>query len=114
MMTNLFVLYQGILQRLFRSQILTMGIVYMALSLTFLVLFRSFKIALIGITPNLLALVAVLGVMGWLRIPLDFMTITIASIAMGIAVNFTLLPVLLNRFVRESSHHHVGRKPLDE
>ncbi len=87
LLSNLFVLYQDILQRLFRSQILTMGIVYAGLSFTLLVLFRSFKIALIGVVPNMLAVAVVLGAMGWLRIPLDLMTITIASVAMGIAIN---------------------------
>ncbi|MEX1033923.1 MAG: MMPL family transporter [Cellvibrionaceae bacterium] len=89
-LTNLFVLYQDILQRLFRSQILALGFVYIALTLTFFAVFRSFRVALVGIAPNILSTVTVLGVMGWLRIPLDLMTITIASIAMGIAVDDTI------------------------
>jgi uncharacterized protein len=90
LLTNLFILYQDVLQRLFRSQILTLGLVYAVLSLTFLAIFRSMTIAFIGITPNILSTLAVLGVMGWLKIPLDLMTITIASIAMGIAVDSTI------------------------
>lgn len=86
-LTGLFVLYQDILQRLFHSQILAMGIVFIALMATFYLLFRSLPAALAGITPNVFATVLVLGVMGWLKIPLDIMTITIASIAMGIAVD---------------------------
>lgn len=89
-LTNLFVLYQDILQRLFRSQILTMGFVFGALSLAFLAIFRSLKIALIALAPNLLAVAVVLGLMGWLDIELDLMTITIAAIAMGIAVDDTI------------------------
>jgi predicted RND superfamily exporter protein len=89
-LTNLFVLYQDILQRLFRSQILTMGLVYGVLTLTFLALFRSVRIALIGIAPNILSTLVILGVMGWAGIPLDLMTITIAAIAMGIAVDDTI------------------------
>jgi len=89
-LTNLFVLYQDILQRLFRSQILTLGIVFAVLTLTFWAVFRSLKIALVGMIPNIIPTVAVLGVMGWLRIPLDLMTITIAAIAMGIAVDDTI------------------------
>jgi hypothetical protein len=89
-LSSLFVLYQDILQRLFRSQILTLGIVYVVLTLTFLAIFRSVKVALIGIVPNILTTLMVLGVMGWLRIPLDLMTITIAAIAMGIAVDDTI------------------------
>lgn len=89
-LTNLFVLYQDLLERLFRSQILTLGIVYAVLALAFLAIFRSVTIALIALAPNVLATLAVPGFMGWLRIPLDFMTITIASIAMGIAVDDTI------------------------
>jgi predicted RND superfamily exporter protein len=89
-LTNLFVLYQDLLQRLFRSQILTLGIVYAVLAVAFVGIFRSWKTALIALAPNMLATLAVLGLMGWLRIPLDFMTITIASIAMGIAVDDTI------------------------
>jgi predicted RND superfamily exporter protein len=89
-LSNLFVLYQDLLQRLFRSQILTLGIVYVVLTLTFLAIFRSLRVALIGIIPNILSTLAVLGVMGWLGIPLDLMTITIAAIAMGIAVDDTI------------------------
>lgn len=89
-LTNLFVLYQDLLQRLFRSQILTLGIVYAVLALAFVAIFRSVRIALIALAPNVLATLAVLGFMGWFRIPLDFMTITIASIAMGIAVDDTI------------------------
>jgi hypothetical protein len=98
-LSNLFVLYQNILQRLFRSQILTMGMVYVALTLTFFAIFRSVKVAIIGIAPNILSTLAVLGVMGWMGIPLDLMTITIAAIAMGIAVDDTIH--YIHRFLQE-------------
>jgi hypothetical protein len=86
-MTNLFVLYQDILERLFRSQVLTLGIVLVAVFVTFLVIFRSLRVALIAIVPNILVIVTVFGIMSWLRIALDLMTITIAAVAMGIAVD---------------------------
>jgi predicted RND superfamily exporter protein len=89
-LTGLLVLYNNMLQSLFESQILTLGVVVIALMGMFLILFRSFKLALIAITPNLLAIGAVLGVIGWLNIPLDMMTITIAAISMGIAVDNTI------------------------
>lgn len=89
-LTNLFVLYENILQQLYQSQIKTLGVAFAVLSLTFLVVFRSFKLALIGIIPNLLSTFLVLGLMGWLGIPLDLMTIMIAAIAMGISVDDTI------------------------
>jgi predicted RND superfamily exporter protein len=89
-LTGLLVLYNNMLQSLFKSQILTLGIVVLALMAMFWLLFRSVKIALIAIVPNLLAVATVLGFMGWLNIPLDMMTITIAAISMGIAVDNTI------------------------
>jgi len=89
-MTGLLVLYNNMLQSLFDSQILTLGAVVVSLMVMFLILFRSFKIALIAILPNLLSVGTVLGVMGWVGIPLDMMTITIAAISVGIAVDDTI------------------------
>jgi hypothetical protein len=89
-LTGLLVLYNNMLQSLFDSQILTLGVVVLALMGMFLLLFRSLKLALIAIVPNLLAIGVVLGFMGWANIPLDMMTITIAAISIGIAVDNTI------------------------
>ena len=89
-LTNLFVLYQDVLQKLFRSQILTLSLVFVVLLVTFAIIFRSIRISLLAIVPNICATLSILGVMGWLGIPLDLMTITIAAIAMGIAVDDTI------------------------
>ena len=103
-LTGLLVLYNNMLQSLFESQILTLGVVVIALMGMFLILFRSFKIAMIAITPNLLAIGTVLGVIGWLNIPLDMMTITIAAISMGIAVDNTIHYIY--RFRQEFNVEH--------
>ena len=97
--TNMFVLYNNMLQSLFRSQILTLGVVFLAIMLMFMVLFRSLRLAAIAIIPNLLPAVMVLGAMGWLGIPLNMMTITIASITIGIAVDDTIH--YIHRFQKE-------------
>ena len=89
-LAGMLVLYNNMLQSLFESQILTLGVVLLALLGMFLILFRSLKLALIALVPNLLAISVVLGVMGWLKIPLDMMTITIAAISIGIAVDNTI------------------------
>jgi predicted RND superfamily exporter protein len=85
--SGMLVLYNNMLQSLFRSQILTLGVVFLAIMLMFVVSFRSVKLASIAIIPNVLASLMVLGIMGWLKIPLDIMTITIAAIVIGIAVD---------------------------
>lgn len=89
-LSNLFILYQDMLERLFSSQILTLAVVFAVLCLMFGIIFRSLRIALIAILPNILSALTVLGSMGWLGVPLDFMTITIAAIAIGIAVDDTI------------------------
>ena len=89
-LTGMLVLYNNMLQSLFRSQILTLGAVLLAIFITFIFLFRHITLAVLGIIPNIFSAVMVLGVMGWLRIPLDMMTITIASITIGIAVDDTI------------------------
>ena len=89
-LTGLLVLYNNMLQSLFSSQILTLGITVVILTCMFLVLFRSLSITLTAMTTNILPITAVLGIMGWLNMPLDMMTITIAAIGVGIAVDDTI------------------------
>ena len=85
--SGLMVLYNNMLQSLFDSQIKTIGLVMLGIAIMFLVLFRSITLSAIGILPNLLGAAVVLGSMGWAKIPLDMMTITIAAITIGIAVD---------------------------
>ncbi|PIE70661.1 MAG: hypothetical protein CSA22_06590 [Deltaproteobacteria bacterium] len=89
-LAGMMVLYNNMLQSLYQSQILTLGFVVLALMIMFLILFRSLKVALIAIFPNLFAIFFVLGFMGWAGLPLDMMTITIAAISVGIAVDNTI------------------------
>ena len=81
------VLYNNLLQSLFRSQILTLGAVFGAILLMFIVLFRALRLALAAIVPNIISAGLILGLMGWIGIPLDIMTITIAAINIGIGVD---------------------------
>ncbi|MCP5244424.1 MAG: MMPL family transporter, partial [Burkholderiales bacterium] len=90
MVGGMMVLYNNMLQSLFFSQILTLGAVFFGIMLMFMLLFRSWKIAVIAIVPNLMAAGVVLGLMGWANMPLDMMTITIAAITIGIAVDDTI------------------------
>ncbi|MCK4248142.1 MAG: MMPL family transporter [Candidatus Omnitrophica bacterium] len=103
-LTNLMILYNNMLQSLFRSQIQTIGFTVLALTIMFLILFRSLKIALIAIFPNLLSCLVVLGFMGLKGISLDMMTITIVAISIGIAVDNTIH--YLHRFKKEFQQDH--------
>lgn len=97
--TGLLVMYNNVLQSLYESQILTLGVVLGAIMIMFLILFRSMRIAVLCIIPNIIAAALVLGIMGWLNIPLDIMTITIAAISVGIGVDNTIH--YMHRFRRE-------------
>jgi predicted RND superfamily exporter protein len=97
--TGMLVLYNNVLQSLFRSQILTIGAVFVAILVMFLILFRSLSLALITLAPNMLAAGIVLGTMGLAGIPLDIMTITIAAIVVGIGVDDCIHYV--HRFIAE-------------
>ncbi len=97
--TNMLVLYNNMLQSLFSSQIQTIGFVFISIMFMFIVLFRSFYLAILAIIPNILPATLVLGFMGLKSIPLDLMTITIAAISVGIAVDNTIHYII--RFKRE-------------
>ena len=100
-LSGMVVLYNNMLQSLFKSQILTIGVVFLAILIMFAILFRSSFIAILAIVPNMIAAGMVLGMMGVLGIPLDIMTITIAAICIGIAVDDTIHYV--HRFQEEFS-----------
>ncbi len=81
------ILFNNLLQSLFKSQILTLGLVMIGIFTMFLILFKNVKLSLIGVIPNFIAAFFILGIIGMLNIPLDMMTITIAAITIGIAVD---------------------------
>ena len=87
---GLLVLYSNMLKSLFSSQIKSLGFVILAIFIMFVILFRSLKLSIIGIIPNIFASTFILGLIGLLKIPLDIMTITIAAISIGIAVDNTI------------------------
>lgn len=89
-LSGMLVLYNNVLQSLFRSQILTLAVVFLAIGTMLLILFRNWKLAAIGVVPTMVAAIVILGTMGWLGIPLDIMTITIAAITIGIGVDNTI------------------------
>ncbi|MDA8608981.1 MMPL family transporter [Candidatus Pelagibacter bacterium] len=86
-LAGVLILFNNLLQSLFKSQILTLGLVMIGIFIMFIILFRNIKLSLIGVVPNFIAAFFILGIIGLLGIPLDMMTITIAAITIGIAVD---------------------------
>jgi len=86
-LAGVLILFNNLLQSLFKSQILTLGFVMIGIFVMFLILFRNLKISILGVVPNFIAAFFILGIIGITGIPLDMMTITIAAITIGIAVD---------------------------
>ena len=103
-LAGVLIIFNNLLQSLFDSQIKTLGIVMLGIFLMFIVLFRSIKLSLIGIIPNFIAATFVLGFIGLLNIPLDMMTITIAAITIGIAVDNSIHYIYRFKFEKEINH----------
>lgn len=106
--SGMLVLYNNMLNSLFSSQILTLGTVFLAIMLMFILLFHSVKLALITIIPNVFSAGIVLGIMGLFSIPLDLMTITIAAITVGIAVDNAI------HYVTRYRDERIANKSIDE
>ena len=110
-LAGVLILFNNLLQSLFKSQILTLGIVLFGIFLMFLILFRNIVLSLIGIAPNFIAAFFILGIIGMLEIPLDMMTITIAAITIGIAVDNSIHYIY--RFKEEFIKNNNYNKTLD-
>ena len=117
---GLLVLYNNMLQSLFDSQLKSFGIILLAIFVMFLILFQSIKLSIFGMIPNIIASTFILGLIGNLSIPLDIMTITIAAITIGIAVDNTIHYIYRvkenkNNIIEESikkAHNNVGNAVL--
>ena len=97
--TGMAVLFNNMLQSLYTSQIQTLGLVFVAILIMFMILFRRMFLAVLAIIPNVFSAIFILGFMGWMNIPLDMMTITIAAITIGIGVDDTIH--YIHRYQRE-------------
>ena len=100
-LAGVLIIFNNLLQSLFDSQIKTLGIVMIGIFVMFIILFRSIKLSLIGIIPNFIAASFVLGFIGLLNIPLDMMTITIAAITIGIAVDNSIHYIYRFKYEKE-------------
>ncbi len=110
-LSGVLILFNNLLQSLFKSQILTLGIVLLGIYFMFFILFRNIVISFIGIVPNFIAAFFILGIIGLLEIPLDMMTITIAAITIGIAVDNSIHYIY--RFKEEFKKINNYNKTLD-
>ena len=109
-LAGVLILFNNLLQSLFKSQILTLGLVMTGIFMMFFILFKNVKLSLIGVVPNFVAAFFILGIIGLLGIPLDMMTITIAAITIGIAVDNSIHYIY--RFKEEFNNSNDYHKTL--
>ncbi|NIG52691.1 RND family transporter [Chitinophaga sp. Cy-1792] len=70
-----------------------------------LYLFRSWRMLIISLVPNIIPLVVTAGVMGWVGVPLKPSTVLVFSVALGIAIDVTIR--FLVNFKQELPHHNL-------
>jgi len=63
---------------------------FLLIALCMLYLFRSFRILICSLIPNIIPLLITAGVMGWIGVPLKPSTVLIFSVALGIAIDVTI------------------------
>ena len=63
---------------------------FLLIAICMLFLFRSFRILICSLIPNIIPLVITAGVMGWAGVPIKPSTVLIFSVALGIAIDITI------------------------
>jgi len=76
-------------QTLLRGLMVSLSLTLLCIILVFTLLLRSIRLSFLVLIPNLWPVVLVLGGMGWLKFPLDSVSIMTASIVLGLAVDDT-------------------------
>ncbi len=97
--TGIGTLWIVLLDYISTSQIRGVLLALFVISLMMCFIFRSFKIGLVSMIPNIAPVVITLGAMGWLGITLDYFKLMIATVAIGIAVDDTIH--MMSRFYHE-------------
>ena len=88
--TGLFVLLANLIQSLLADQLVSFTIAAIGIGGMMVVAFRSLRIGLIALTPNVFPIVFVIGGMGWLDLPINIATAMIASVSMGLTVDSSI------------------------
>ncbi|WP_298508297.1 efflux RND transporter permease subunit [uncultured Kordia sp.] len=94
---------------LVNNLIMSLSLAILLISLFMAYLFRSFKMILISLVPNLLPLLITAGMMGFLGVPIKPSTILVFSIAFGISVDDTIHFLAKYRQELQSNHWRIRK-----
>ena len=88
--TGIMSLFGRIIHAAIYSAAQSYGIALVIITIMMILLIGNLKLGVISMIPNLAPIITVLGLMGWLGINLDMITMLIASIVIGLAVDDTI------------------------
>lgn len=88
--TGLFVLLANLIQSLLADQLVSFTIAAVGIGGMMTIAFRSLRIGLIALFPNVFPIVVVIGGMGWLGLKINIATAMIASVSMGLTVDSSI------------------------
>ena len=109
-LTGIGALWLVLMDYIMSSNIQGFSIAFSVITIMMIAIFRSFRIGLISMIPNLAPVLLAMGAMGWFDITLDYNKVSIAAIALGISVDDTIH--LMSRFHHEFGVHRDYRKAL--
>ncbi|MEM8678223.1 MAG: MMPL family transporter [Planctomycetota bacterium] len=85
--TGYFILLTSLIESMLRDQWTTFAIAAAGILLTMVVAFRSVKLALIATLPNIIPILMVNGLMGWLNYPVNMGAAMIAAVSLGLSID---------------------------
>ncbi len=106
------VVFVSAVQELTKGQIRSLVLALWVITLLITLIFKSIKIGLLSMIPNVLPILVMLGIMGWLDFPLDTNTVMIGPITLGIAVDDTIHYIM--RYKRELAKGHSAENAMRE
>lgn len=105
--TGLYVLLAYLITTLLGDQLVSFLISTVGVTLCMWIAFRSWRVALISLAPNILPNLLVIGGMGWTGLPINIGTAMISSVAMGLTVDSTILYLYAYDRARQTGSNHL-------
>jgi len=98
------------------TQIQSYTLVFLMIAVFMCLNFGSLKVGLLSMIPNLAPIIIALGMLGWSGVPLDYMKLLLATIAIGVAVDDTihLVTRFRSRFYSTGSYQEAVTKGLED
>jgi len=104
--TGLYVLLAHLIESLLSDQLVSFAIATVGIAVMMAIAFRSIPIGLMSIIPNVFPILLVIGMMGWIGVPINIGTAMIASVSMGLTVDSSIHYLSGYRRCREEGMDH--------